>query len=307
MWVAVLEDDSLFGSVVARRPSSAGEGTEEEGGEGGGGGAEGARSGAQGEEGSPDASDLDGKEDEEVEEEEGKEREEREEGAEREFLRRMEEEHVAAAAPPSSRPVAPAPAPALPVEDKSSSTDPWEMVQGSSNLYPASSASRLRKESGRDASAKATHEGAKKPKKPKKTKSLSERVLDAVDACNWPLSTEYAETGEYNRLVSAPFPPGDDTDDAVGRDIGRTFPEHPQVIFEFFEFFPPSSFLPSPPILLFFLAHTHAQTSKLPSPSLFRISSDTPTAARRWPASSARPRSPTPPSATAKVRFLSFI
>jgi hypothetical protein len=307
MWVAVLEDDSLFGSVVARRPSSAGEGTEEEGGEGGGGGAEGARSGAQGEEGSPAASDLDGMEDEEVEEEEGKEREEREEGAEREFLRRMEEEHVAAAVPPSSRPVAPAPAPALPVEDKSSSTDPWEMVQGSSNLYPASSASRLRKESGRDASAKATHEGAKKPKKSKKTKSLSERVLDAVDACNWPLSTEYAETGEYNRLVSAPFPPGDDTDDAVGRDIGRTFPEHPQVIFEFFEFFPPSSFLPSPPILLFFLAHTHAQTSKLPSPSLFRISSDTPTAARRWPASSARPRSPTPPSATAKVRFLSFI
>ena len=123
------------------------------------------------------------------------------------------------------------------------------MVQGSSNLYPASAESRLlRKGEGRGSGKKASGVGvgvgeekaaaaanprrrqrARQQNKKKKPKSLSARLLDGVAACPWPLSTEYAETGKYNRLVSAPFPPGDDTDDAVGRDIGRTFPEHPQV------------------------------------------------------------------------------
>lgn len=230
MWVAILEDDSLFGSVAARQP-----GEEEE-------------------------------EEEEDEAEEGGEEEEQEEGregAEREFLRGRagevakgkEEKDAAAAAGASSAPAAPA----LPVgkgekgDDERSSGgngDAWEMVQGSSSLYPASSESRLQKKEGAGGEKKAglrpggTEEDRSRRRhsrrqrrshgKTKGPKSLSARVLAAVDACPWPLSTEYAETGKYNRLVSAPFPPGDDTDDAVGRDIGRTFPEHPQVDFLLF-------------------------------------------------------------------------
>ena len=232
MWVAILEDDALFGSV-ARQPSSSSSS------EGGGGGEE------------EDASCSGGEEEEgEAEGEEIRER-----GSEQEFLRRSaaaaEGEEAAAAAAaaavaaaaaaaaagPSSllSPPPPPPrsaAPALPV-DKS---DPWEMVQGSSNLYPASAESKLRKEKGGKKDDDGSSSGKKTSKRRKKPKALAARVLEAVDSCPWPLSTEYAETGRYNHLVSAPFPPGDDTDDAVGRDIGRTFPEHPQVRFFWFLF-----------------------------------------------------------------------
>jgi len=316
MWVAILEDDSLFGSVA---PPAEGE-EEESVSEGGG------------------ESKGESEDDDEHEAAPGSASEaEEEEGAEQQFLRRAEaeakeeEEKGPSASAPSPR-SASAAAPALPVDQTATAAaaeaaaeaaaDPWEMVQGSSNLYPASSESKLRKENGKreianeskkTAAATATAaettkkrsktSSKKKTKKPKKPKSLSARVLDAVDSVPWPLSTEYPENGRYNHLVSAPFPPGDDTDDAVGRDIGRTFPEHPQVrekfffpvdLFRFF-FFPLQLFSS-----IFFLSpYQHLHPLPLPLPTL-PPSSATPTAAPPSPASSAPRRWRTRGWATAR-------
>ena len=56
-------------------------------------------------------------------------------------------------------------------------------------------------------------------------------LMNAVMAVSWPISQEYSEESSYNTLLQISVGQ-EEVDEVIGRDINRTFPEHPQFGFE---------------------------------------------------------------------------
>lgn len=55
--------------------------------------------------------------------------------------------------------------------------------------------------------------------------------MNAVMTVEWPISTEFSEDSRYNTLLQISVGQ-EEVDEVIGRDINRTFPEHPQFGFE---------------------------------------------------------------------------
>ena len=55
--------------------------------------------------------------------------------------------------------------------------------------------------------------------------------MNAVTAVDWPISFEFSEDSRYNTLLQISVGQ-EEVDEVIGRDINRTFPEHPQFGFE---------------------------------------------------------------------------
>lgn len=55
--------------------------------------------------------------------------------------------------------------------------------------------------------------------------------MNAVMAVEWPITVEYSEASRYNTLLQISVGQ-EEVDEVIGRDINRTFPEHPQFGFE---------------------------------------------------------------------------
>lgn len=56
-------------------------------------------------------------------------------------------------------------------------------------------------------------------------------LMNAVMAVSWPISQGYSEESGYNTLLQISVGQ-EEVDEVIGRDINRTFPEHPQFGFE---------------------------------------------------------------------------
>ena len=56
-------------------------------------------------------------------------------------------------------------------------------------------------------------------------------LMSAVWAVEWPITAEFPEDSRYNTLLQISIGQ-EEVDDVIGRDINRTFPEHPQFGFE---------------------------------------------------------------------------
>ena len=61
--------------------------------------------------------------------------------------------------------------------------------------------------------------------------SVSAGLMNAVTAVDWPISFEFSEDSRYNTLLQISVGQ-EEVDEVIGRDINRTFPEHPQFGFE---------------------------------------------------------------------------
>ena len=55
--------------------------------------------------------------------------------------------------------------------------------------------------------------------------------MNAVMAVEWPITFEFSEDSRYNTLLQISVGQ-EEVDEVIGRDINRTFPEHPQFGFE---------------------------------------------------------------------------
>ena len=55
--------------------------------------------------------------------------------------------------------------------------------------------------------------------------------MNAVTAVEWPITFEFSEDSRYNTLLQISVGQ-EEVDEVIGRDINRTFPEHPQFGFE---------------------------------------------------------------------------
>ena len=55
--------------------------------------------------------------------------------------------------------------------------------------------------------------------------------MNAVMAVEWPITVEFSEASRYNTLLQISVGQ-EEVDEVIGRDINRTFPEHPQFGFE---------------------------------------------------------------------------
>ena len=55
--------------------------------------------------------------------------------------------------------------------------------------------------------------------------------MNAVMAVEWPITFEFSEDSKYNTLLQISVGQ-EEVDEVIGRDINRTFPEHPQFGFE---------------------------------------------------------------------------
>ena len=56
-------------------------------------------------------------------------------------------------------------------------------------------------------------------------------LMNAVMAVEWPITFEFSEDSRYNTLLQISVGQ-EEVDEVIGRDINRTFPEHPQFGFE---------------------------------------------------------------------------
>ena len=56
-------------------------------------------------------------------------------------------------------------------------------------------------------------------------------LMNAVMAVEWPITVEFSEECRYNTLLQISVGQ-EEVDEVIGRDINRTFPEHPQFGFE---------------------------------------------------------------------------
>ena len=56
-------------------------------------------------------------------------------------------------------------------------------------------------------------------------------LMNAVTAVEWPITFEFSEDSKYNTLLQISVGQ-EEVDEIIGRDINRTFPEHPQFGFE---------------------------------------------------------------------------
>ncbi|KAL3137366.1 regulation of vesicle fusion [Trebouxia sp. C0010 RCD-2024] len=105
----------------------------------------------------------------------------------------------------------------------SASTDAWEMVQDANNIYNWKAGSLFGRSlsSSRRQGSLCSEEG----------ESYSKCLMNAVMTVEWPISTEFSEDSRYNTLLQISVGQ-EEVDEVIGRDINRTFPEHPQFGFE---------------------------------------------------------------------------
>ena len=66
---------------------------------------------------------------------------------------------------------------------------------------------------------------------PKLCKYACAGLMDAITKVTWPITHEYSEDSRYNTLLQISVGQ-EEVDEVIGRDINRTFPEHPQFGFE---------------------------------------------------------------------------
>ncbi|KAL0035338.1 hypothetical protein WJX77_001763 [Trebouxia sp. C0004] len=105
----------------------------------------------------------------------------------------------------------------------SSSTDAWEMVQDANNIYNWKAGSLFGRSLGSNVrqGSECSEEG----------ESYSQCLMNAVMAVEWPITFEFSEDSRYNTLLQISVGQ-EEVDEVIGRDINRTFPEHPQFGFE---------------------------------------------------------------------------
>lgn len=105
----------------------------------------------------------------------------------------------------------------------SASTDAWEMVQDANNIYNWKAGSLFGRSlsSSRRQGSECSEEG----------ESYSQCLMNAVMAVEWPITVEFSEASRYNTLLQISVGQ-EEVDEVIGRDINRTFPEHPQFGFE---------------------------------------------------------------------------
>ncbi|KAA6417907.1 MAG: GTPase activator NB4S EVI5 [Trebouxia sp. A1-2] len=105
----------------------------------------------------------------------------------------------------------------------SASTDAWEMVQDANNVYNWKAGSLF----GRSISSN-VRQGSECSEE---GESYSQCLMNAVMAVEWPITFEFSEDSRYNTLLQISVGQ-EEVDEVIGRDINRTFPEHPQFGFE---------------------------------------------------------------------------
>lgn len=105
----------------------------------------------------------------------------------------------------------------------SASTDAWEMVQDANNIYNWKAGSLFGRSLGSNVrqGSECSEEG----------ESYSQCLMNAVMAVEWPITFEFSEDSRYNTLLQISVGQ-EEVDEVIGRDINRTFPEHPQFGFE---------------------------------------------------------------------------
>ena len=106
-------------------------------------------------------------------------------------------------------------------------SDSWQVVQDAPWVPPGGGAPTLA------AAAEADGESNNTNALPLAARSLRNRLMAAALASPYPPPTVYAEGSPYDAALLARPPPNEDggVDDAVSRDLARTFPEHPQFAF----------------------------------------------------------------------------